>query len=103
MQVKVLPNSMSLRTLLAAPAAMDSYYADERKMWRHLKASAFYENMHFCVATGMPLPFADWLRMLLQVPGSMRIRELARIFDEEVRDAILRNSFWILCCAFCIH
>lgn len=86
MQIKV-PKSMSLRTLLTTPAVVDTYYADEREMWRHLKASAFYENMHYCVATGMPLPLSDWLRMLLQVPGSMRIRELARIFDEEVRIA----------------
>jgi hypothetical protein len=78
-----LPKSVSLRSFMAAPTAVDSYYNDERDMWKQLKSTAFYESMHMSVSTNRPLPLADWLRMLVQVPGSIAIGELARIFDEE--------------------
>jgi hypothetical protein len=80
----ILSKILSLRTFLATPAG-EPYSAEEAQMWMRLKSSKFYENMHFCVAEGAPLPFRDWLRMLMQVPGGMRVRELTRIFDEEVR------------------
>jgi hypothetical protein len=79
----IMPKSLKLKALLATPATVD--YCEEQQMWRYLKSSAFYENMHFCVATGTPLPYSDWLRMLMHVPGTMHVGELARIFDEEVR------------------
>jgi hypothetical protein len=79
-----MQKSASLQTLLVAPPVVEPSIADERQMWEHLKRSAFYENIKLCVTTGMHLPFDDWLRMLMQVPGSIRIHELVRMFDEEV-------------------
>lgn len=57
----------------------------EREMWGILKESEFYHNMHISVSTGRALPLIDWLRMILQIPSHIRVKELVRIFDEEVR------------------
>ena len=73
-----------------AAQAMSEFLAHEREIWRSFKATKYYDNLCMHKKHGAPLPFRDWLRLLLHVDTSLSINELVRIFEEE--DSIVAMS-----------
>jgi hypothetical protein len=64
-------------------ARIDKFFEDEPRLWQNLKATRHYRQLSACAAGYRPLPFEDWIRIMLHIPSSLSISELVRIFDEE--------------------
>ena len=74
----------------AAAQAMSEFLANEREIWSILKATKFYDSLVMNKKYGTPVPFRDWLRLLLHVDTSLSVSDLVRVFDEE--DSIVAMS-----------
>lgn len=74
----------------AAAQAMSEFLANEREIWSSLKATKFYDSLVMNKKYGTPVPFRDWLRLLLHVDTSLSVSDLVRVFDEE--DSIVAMS-----------
>jgi hypothetical protein len=62
---------------------IDKFFDDEPRLWQNLKATRHYRHLSACATGYGPLPFEDWIRVMLHIPSALTISELVRIFDEE--------------------
>ena len=51
--------------------------------WCDIKATSFYAHLLDCSARSAKLPWRHWLRLILHVPSTFSIDDLARILEQE--------------------
>jgi hypothetical protein len=69
--------------------AIDRFFEDEPLLWEGLKHTRYYHELKLAASGKAALGAVSWLRVMTQVPSTLSLAELVRIFDEEDTMSVL--------------